>query len=563
MNHPISYYGHDYNDPGDDNNVQALAKDAISLLPASADLTSFEFLVIVHAGQDQAADKSDVLSDEIWSSCFCAVFPNYEFSRPVSGHSKTFTSYTFLSEFNGVGTFAHEWGHFFGLPDLYDVDSGDTWVGYWSLMDAGSWCCYNEDQTTPSDIGAWGNALLGWLTPSVTETNLVVSSFSMNPLGSSSPIAILIPVSSNTYYFIEYRTATGVDSHLPGSGVLIYYVDENLDTGQGILRLENPKTGKLYPPQQYTRNLNGATFQNGDQFRDSTHEVYVAFLGGRESFTMLFSKQELTGAILQSNLRTSSIPFTATYGEQISLTGTLVGENGTPLAGQTVEVDILDPASNQWQAIGSTLTGQQGEISLQVKLSVRVGDYRFRLLYPGGKIGSTWYSSSSTDFLMSIMPAIMKIAVSFPKISAPERISVEVSATTSNGEPLPGVTFEIYVDNVRRGIVQTDANGKATLALYFEFGDMGSHAITAKAFTENYLPANSTDSVLIIPPLWLIGIVAAVVLALIAFRVVKRRSGSRQIELEGTVVLCPSCGAELPPDSSFCLKCGTHIARSP
>jgi len=562
-NHPISYYGHDHNDPGDDNNVQALAKDAISLLPASADLTSFEFLVIVHAGQDQAADKSDVLSDEIWSSCFCAVFPNYEFSRPVSGHSKTFTSYTFLSEFNGVGTFAHEWGHFFGLPDLYDVDSGDTWVGYWSLMDAGSWCCYNEDQTTPSDIGAWGDALLGWLTPSVTETNLVVSSFSMNPLGSSSPIAILIPVSSNTYYFIEYRTATGVDSHLPGSGVLIYYVDENLDTGQGILRLENPKTGKLYPPQQYTRNLNGATFQNGDQFRDSTHEVYVAFLGGRESFTMLFSKQELTGAILQSNLRTSSIPFTATYGEQISLTGTLVGENGTPLAGQTVEVDILDPASNQWQAIGSTLTGQQGEISLQVKLSVRVGDYRFRLLYPGGKIGSTWYSSSSTDFLMSITPAIMKIAVSFPKISAPERISVEVSATTSNGEPLPGVTFEIYVDNVRRGIVQTDANGKATLALYFEFGDMGSHAITAKAFTENYLPANSTDSVLIIPPLWLIGIVAAVVLALIAFRVVKRRSGSRQIELEGTVVLCPSCGAELPPDSSFCLKCGTHIARSP
>ena len=267
--------------------------------------------------------------------------------------------------------------------------------------------------------------------------------------------------------------------------------------------------------------------------------------------------------ILRSKLLTSSIPFTATYGEQISLTGTLVGENGTPLAGQTVEVDILDPASNQWQAIGSTLTGQQGEISLQVKFSVRVGDYRFRLLYPGGKIGSTWYSSSSADFLMSITPAIMKIAVSFPKISAPERISVEVSATTSNGEPLSGVTFEIYVDNVRRGIVQTDANGKATLALYFGFGAMGSHAITAKAFTENYLPAASTDNVPIIPPLWLIGIVVAVVLALITFRVVKWRSGSKQTELEGTAVLCTNCGAELPPDSSFCLKCGTHIARSP
>src|SRR3972149_12098549 len=117
-------------------------------------------------------------------------------------------------------------------------------------------------------------------------------------------------------------------------------------------RLKNPKTKNLPPPQQYTRNLNGATFQNGDQFRDSTHEVSVAFLGGRESFTMLFSKQELTGAILQSNLRTSSIPFTATYGEQISLTGTLVGENGTPLAGQTVGVGILDPESTPIHALG-------------------------------------------------------------------------------------------------------------------------------------------------------------------------------------------------------------------
>lgn len=561
-NHPIGYYGHDSKNPGDDNNIQALARDALSLLPATADLTPFNFLVIVHAGQDQAADKSNVVSDEIWSSCFCLVFPNYESFRPVSGHSKSFENYTFLSEFNGFGTFAHEWGHFFGLPDLYDTENGNNYVGYWSLMDAGNSCCFNKDQSTPSDIGAWGDALLGWLTPSVAETSLVVSSFSMKSLESTNPTAILIPVSSNTYYFIEYRTATGIDSHLPGSGVLIYYVDETLDTGQGILRLENPKTGKVYPAQELTRNLNLATFQNGDQFRDPTHQVFVAFLGGRESFAMLYSKQELTGAILRSNLQTSSIPFTATYGEQISLSGTLVGEKGTPLTGQTVEVDILDPASNQWQTIGSTMTGQQGEISLQVRLSFRVGDYRFRLLYPGGKIGSTWYSSSSTDFLMSITPAIMKIVVSFPKVIGPDRILVEVSATTSNGEPLPGVTFEIYVDNVRRGIVQTDANGKATLALYFGFGDMGSHAITARAFTENYLPANSTDNVLIIPPLWLIGIVAAVVLALIAFRVVKRRSGSKQTELEGTAVLCTNCGAELPADSSFCLKCGTRIARS-
>jgi len=560
--HPMSYYGHDNKNPGDDDNVQALARDALSLLPASADLTPYNFLVVVHAGQDQAADRPNVVSDEIWSSCFCSVFPDYGSFRGVTAHSKTFQEYTFLSEFNGVGTFAHEWGHFFGLPDLYDTEGGDSFVGYWSLMDAGNWCCYNDGQTTPSDIGAWGDTLLGWMTPSVAEASLVVSSFSMNPLETSNPTAILVPVSSTTYYFIESRTQTGIDSHLPGSGTLVYFVDESLDTGQGILRLVNPKTGKLYSAQKSVRSLSGAAFQNGDQFRDPTHQVYVAFLGGKESPTILYSKQELTGKIFGSNLKISPVPFTGAYGDQIPIGGTLAGENGIPLVGQRVEIDILDPASNQWQMFGSTVTGQQGDISVQVGLTMRVGDYTFRLLYPGGKVGDTWYSSSSTDFPMSISPAVMKIAVSFPKMTGPDRVLVEVSATTTNGKPLAGVTFEIYVDNVRKGVVQTDPNGKASFGVYFGFGDMGSHTISAKAQIDNYQPADSSDSVLVLPPLWLIGLVVAVAVALTALRVVRRGRGRKQLGLEVAEVTCPSCGAQLPADSTFCHKCGANIIRN-
>ncbi len=37
------------------------------------------------------------------------------------------------------GVYVHEFGHAFGLPDLYDVDYSSKGVGHWSLMSGGSW----------------------------------------------------------------------------------------------------------------------------------------------------------------------------------------------------------------------------------------------------------------------------------------------------------------------------------------------------------------------------------------------------------------------------------------
>ena len=558
---PIAYYGKDSRHPGDDDHVQSLAKEALASIPTSVDLTPYNFLVVVHAGQDQAADQFNSISDEIWSVCFCSVFPNYGSFAPVSVQSKTFQEYAFLSEFNGIGTFAHEWGHFFGLPDLYDTATGETYVGYWSLMDAGSWCCYNEQQSTPSDIGGWGDALLGWITPSLADKSLVITSFSMNPLDSPDPTTVVIPISSRTYYFIEYRTQTGVDSELPSSGVLIYYVDERLDSGQGIVRLVDPETGKLFPPQERTRDLNVATYQNGEQFRDLASGVYVAFLGGSNYLTMLYSKQELVGTILGTNLKTISPPSSASWGDKIPINGSLVAEDGTPLSGQTIEVDYLDPRSNQWQMIGTAVTGQQGEIALDVGLTMDVGDYKFRILYPGGKAGDAWYSSSSSDFMMTVNPAAMKINVSFPKTVGPDRVIIEISAAGDSGEPLRGVVLEVYVDNVRKNLVQTDANGRATVEILFDIREMGTHIITVKAQLANHLPTENSDEILVIPPFWFLGVLIGVIAAVVALTFVRRRGASKDGTHETQGSVCPQCGTRLPHDTAFCTNCGTSIPR--
>lgn len=58
-----------------------------------------------------------------------------------------------------IGVFCHEFGHAFGLPDLYDTDGGSEGIGNWGLMSAGSW----NRTTSPSHMCVWSKNELGWI----------------------------------------------------------------------------------------------------------------------------------------------------------------------------------------------------------------------------------------------------------------------------------------------------------------------------------------------------------------------------------------------------------------
>ena len=57
-----------------------------------------------------------------------------------------------------IGVFCHEFGHAFGLPDLYDTDGGSAGVGHWCLMGSGNW----NTPTNPAHMSAWSKSELGW-----------------------------------------------------------------------------------------------------------------------------------------------------------------------------------------------------------------------------------------------------------------------------------------------------------------------------------------------------------------------------------------------------------------
>jgi M6 family metalloprotease-like protein len=69
-----------------------------------------------------------------------------------------------------IGVFCHEFGHAFGLPDLYDTDGGSAGVGEWCLMGSGNW----NTPTNPAHMSAWSKSQLGW-------TNVIVAPATPTP----------------------------------------------------------------------------------------------------------------------------------------------------------------------------------------------------------------------------------------------------------------------------------------------------------------------------------------------------------------------------------------------
>lgn len=128
-----------------------------------------------------------------------------------------------------IGVFAHEFGHAFGLPDLYDTDdkNGDSeGVGGWDLMGSGSWGGDGKNHPqTPSHMSAWSKEYLGWLkSEDITKSARGIKLRS----STTNPFAIKIDIDSQRAYLLEFRQKVGFDSSLMNAGLLVWYVDNSI-----------------------------------------------------------------------------------------------------------------------------------------------------------------------------------------------------------------------------------------------------------------------------------------------------------------------------------------------
>ncbi|MCA9772775.1 MAG: M6 family metalloprotease domain-containing protein, partial [Myxococcales bacterium] len=122
-----------------------------------------------------------------------------------------------------IGIFCHEFGHAFGLPDMYDTDNSSEGDGHWALMASGNW----NRPTSPGHMMAYSKVSLGWITPTVVSTpqvGVAVPNVEQNPFALKIPFGA--PVGAGQYYLVENRARIGFDQWAKAEGLAIWHVDE-------------------------------------------------------------------------------------------------------------------------------------------------------------------------------------------------------------------------------------------------------------------------------------------------------------------------------------------------
>ncbi len=233
--YPMSEYGADSSSGVDDLNgpIYRLVTEAVKLADADVDFSDYDedgngvvdHIIVVHAGSGQETLPTP---NSIWSHHWAVI--DADTSSPgdqdlvVDGVEVY--GYTMLSENSPMGVFAHEFGHDLGLPDLYDTDDSSEGVGNWDIMAGGSWLGWPQG-TQPSLPGAFSKVKLGWVDPIVVEAPMIDVSITSVW---DTPVIYKLPIgdSDGEYFLVENRQQHGYDSLLPGSGLLIWHVDEDV-----------------------------------------------------------------------------------------------------------------------------------------------------------------------------------------------------------------------------------------------------------------------------------------------------------------------------------------------
>lgn len=210
-------------------------KDAFPAFTAASQ--GFDAVMILHAGY---GNESTSRNGDIWSAVYQeAAIINQDATGFFDG--AVFPALE-SGGYSPMGVIAHEFGHILSLPDLYNTLSlgGSSVVGNWDLMDSGT---YLGSGSNPAHLGAWCKWALGWTNPqSASDRGSYSLPYAELPVvaGAPSTAFVRIPVSNGLpqeYFLIEHRSKTSgaaFDQHLPGSGLLIWHVDDQLTTDRAI-----------------------------------------------------------------------------------------------------------------------------------------------------------------------------------------------------------------------------------------------------------------------------------------------------------------------------------------
>jgi len=183
-------------------------------------------LFLIHAGRGAETLASPAArKDAIWSH-------KWILKTPYQKNGVTAYAYFTAPEDGKLGVFSHEFGHFLGLPDLYDTTYRSHGIGDWCLMAGGSW---GGDGSTPTRLSSWCLERLKWITPTKVTS---ARTLTLDTLANKNTECYRIeagPVAKNEYILIENRQKTGRDAALPGHGLAVWHIDDTQSSNDNPL----------------------------------------------------------------------------------------------------------------------------------------------------------------------------------------------------------------------------------------------------------------------------------------------------------------------------------------
>lgn len=239
----MSYYGG--NDrQGNDKNAEKMIQEACQLAKSeyNVDFTIYDndnddyvdFVYVFYAGYGEADGGSE---NTIWPHAYYLTAANISCiidGKQVDSYACSNELDYYSKEHSGIGTFCHEFGHVLGLPDLYittEVRTTHKTLGEWDIMDYGP---YNNDGNTPPCYSGYERFFMGWTTPRVLTGGEVVT---LHALTSSNEVLLISETdehnligndpSPSTFYLLENRQQTGLDTYLPGHGLMLTRIKYN------------------------------------------------------------------------------------------------------------------------------------------------------------------------------------------------------------------------------------------------------------------------------------------------------------------------------------------------
>lgn len=218
---------------------QLASDDGVSFSPYDTNNDGFcDVVIVIFAGVSEA-QAGMYHSDAIWPCNWTLEAAKY-YSRGGNGPFTPSIDDPYINHFavfnelhgtndsgkkiDGIGTFAHEFGHCLGLPDMYDTGNGDHFgMGDWDIMCMG---CYCDDGYSPVGYSAYEKVFMGWMEYIYPEKNTYYTLPVLNQKNKDTDKAVCIvsDVNKNEYFILENRRRVGWDGYLPGQGILVTHI---------------------------------------------------------------------------------------------------------------------------------------------------------------------------------------------------------------------------------------------------------------------------------------------------------------------------------------------------